>query len=316
MDTSILQASQQDTQVVAALGAATAVPLPFDDASDGPVPFTLTAAARRGVLGHTLPPLRSVPDPVPASVPDTGPASGPASGTVTGSATGGARQSSADASAPVDTRPVQARALLRSGMPVSTIAAALGSDVTEVQGWTEDLVDELARRRRRAAAEHPRSHRPLATREPSAAGDAPAPVERERLLAGLAFALTSTDDHGVSILHDRLGPVAVLLDALREQLPGITTGMRVALRVGRGASADRTAAVVADRLGLERSRMVVGRVDAGRASSMEIRIDIPDRDAARLVRSWRDDPGSPAAELRGWDSNPQTFRLTADCSAN
>ncbi len=276
----------------AAAGIAVPQSLPFDDESEAPIPFVLTAAAQRGVLGRELAPLSVVPA----------------------------------ASEPVDTRPVQARALLRSGMPTATIAAALGVDAAMVEGWTEDLVDELARRRRltsRRQVPSRRSASAVVGRLPGHDADAlPADASttdaqhRSRLLAGLAFALADADDHGVTILHDRVDPVAILLDGLRARLPGLTERMRVALRVGTDLPADRTGADVALRLGFERQAVIVGRGALGSGSQLEIRVDVRDPDAAHIVRAWREGPSNAESELRGWDSNPQTFRLTADCSAN
>jgi hypothetical protein len=264
------------------------VPLPFDDESEAPVPFVLTAAAQRGVLGRPLPPLHVVPVVADGA----------------------------------DTRRVQARALVRSGMPVPTVAAALDVAVATVAGWTEDLEDELARRRRRALRQGATGRARI--------GDLPVTLDRvpvdagemERLLPGLAFAIAEPDEHGVTLLHDRVGPVAVLLDALRDRLPDLGERMRVALRVGPDLAADRVRAEVACRLGVDAQRIVVGRGGDGGGpmldSRIEIRIDVRDAAAALLVRGWRRAPSDEeeASGLRGWDSNPQTFRLTADCSAS
>ena len=266
--------------------AATAVPLPlsFDDESDAPIPFVLTAAAQRGVLGREIPPLSVVPAAVE----------------------------------PADTRRVQARALLRSGMPVPTIAAALGVEVDTVEGWTGDLADELARRRRRTVRRMAAVHPSPTGAHPGAGGRPSSPTERDRLLPGLALALAVTDDDGVALLHDRIGPVAVLVDALVDHLPDVRDRMRVALRVGGGLPTDRVRAEVADRLGIHPQRIIVGRGsdDAVAGSRLEVRIDVRDAPAARLIRTWRDGSSGDASGLRGWDSNPQTFRLTADCSAS
>jgi len=271
-----------------AAAAATAVPLPlpFDDESEAPIPFVLTAAAQRGVLGRELPPLSVVPA----------------------------------AAEPVDTRRVQARALLRSGMPVATIAAALDVEVGTVEGWTEDLVDELARRRRHAVRRGAVT-RVVASGPTREGGRGPATAtDRDRILPGLAFALAEADDHGVTVLHDRVEPVALLLDALRAQLPDVSERMRVALRVGTDLPTDRVRAEVAGRLGIDAQRIVVGRGSAAMGQVLdgriEIRLDIRSADAAELVGAWRDGAVGAVSGLRGWDSNPQTFRLTADCSAS
>ena len=269
-------ASHFEPEVLTA--TAVPLPLPFDDESEAPVPFILTAAAHRGVLGRELPPLSVVPPVAEA----------------------------------VDTRPVQARALLRSGMPVPTIAAALGVDVEMVEDWTAGLVDELARKRRHGGRRRPASSpAPTSHSEPALT-----PERRERLLPGLVHALAAIDEHGVTLLHDRLEPVGVLFDALQQHLSDATTRARVALRVGDSGSADRVRAEVAARLGMDEQRIIVGRGAEGSGATLEIRVDIRDASAALLVRSWLDGAADDGSGLRGWDSNPQTFRLTADCSAS
>jgi hypothetical protein len=294
------------------------LPLPFDDGSDDAVPFVLTAAAHREVLGRDVP-LVAVPAPAVTPTLSTTP-SEPADDEVT------------------DTRRVQARALLRSGMPVSTIAAALGADVAMVGRWTADLGDELARRRRRTARRVVRSSRSASpTVAPSLAPTAPAadPQARALLLPGLAFALTEADDESVTIAHDRIEPVAVLLDALRAVTELEESRVRVAVRLAPEVPADRVRAELAQRFGMDASAITIGRSggrSGGRAAGrsgesaqrdIELRVDVRDAAAAAIVRAWIDgrvgvggtgDAG--ISGLRGWDSNPQTFRLTADCSAS
>ena len=255
------------------------LPLPFDDGADDAVPFVLTAAAHREMRG-AVPPLVAVEDPVEED--DGG------------------------------TRRMQARALLRSGMPAPTVAAALGVDVSAVEEWTADLVDELARRRRRAVRGERRvaSPRAVVVRPgPPATTDVP----RERLIPGLAYAIAEVDDGAVAFVHDRLEPVALLLDALREELELSERSVRVAVRLSQDLAADRVRTELAGRLGVEAASITVGRSAAGTARSMELRVDVRDARAARRVASWC---GAEVSGLRGWDSNPQTFRLTADCSAS
>ena len=257
--------------------------LPFDDGADEAVPYLLTAAAHREVLGREVPPLTSV-------------------------ATGSTRERDDEV---VDTRRVQARALLRSGMPMATIAAALGVEIVRVEEWTADLGDELARRRRRSGR---RTAAPAV-----AAQGAPAPSQhvpgrtRAVLVPGLAFALARIDGDTVTLLHDEVEPVAILLDALRAANPRAPLRPRVAVRLASGLAADRTRTSLAERLGVDPASITVGHADRGTQHGLELRIDVLDADAARIVRRWRE---GQASGLRGWDSNPQTFRLTADCSAS
>lgn len=277
----------------------TTLPLPFDDETDRAVPFVLTAAAHREVLGRT-PPLTAVT----ADVPDGAPAG----------------------RAPVDdgaddTRRLQARALRRSGMPDATIAAAMDVDVAVVATWTAGLDDELARRRRRR---QPSRARPAAPGAPAGraaastgalarveADPAAGPSDPAPYLPGLAVALAEPDADGVTIVHDRVGPVAVLVDALRAEGVLVPERVRVAVQVGSDEPLDRTRAVVADRLGVDPATVTAGRATDGSRTGLRLRVDVRDVAAAEVVRGWTGRSG-----LRGWDSNPQTFRLTADCSAS
>jgi hypothetical protein len=284
--------------------APVALPLPFDDEVDAAIPFVLTAAAHREVFGREVPPLVAAPSLV---------------------ATAAAEAAEVDATA--DTRRLQARALLRSGMPITTIAAALGVDSTSVEAWTVDLEDELARRRSRRRVSGSDS-----VRRPSPASrDAEAPgPDRERLLAGLAFALAEVDADGFTVRHDRLEPVAVLLDAVRAQRDVPHSRLRIAVRLAPDLPADRVRTEVAERLGVAGAQILTGRTGPDVHRGFEIRVDVRDAASAELVRAWRDGtrPGiapdaastgavdRDAMGLRGWDSNPQTFRLTADCSAS
>jgi hypothetical protein len=281
------------------------LPLPFDDGTDESVPFVLTAAAHREVLGRDVPPLVAVTPPQ-----DRAP-----------SVTPGPVGDEDDASEMrPDTRRAQARALLRSGMPSATIAAALGVGTDQVDRWTADLGDELARRRRAV-------RRPV-RREPPAAPSAPpvaavAPEASAPFLPGLALALAEVDEDAVTIVHDRIEPVALLVDALRAHGDVDRTRLRVAVRLTSDLPADRMRAELAERLGVDAATITVGRSTAAMRSGLELRVDVRDEVAARLVRAWRDGVGGADREdrvgtsgLRGWDSNPQTFRLTADCSAS
>jgi hypothetical protein len=294
------------------------LPLPFEDGADEAVPFVLTAAAHREVLGRSVPRL--------APVPDRSEGSGAAVGPVPSAQTAAA----SDDEAP-DTRRVQARALLRSGMPVTTIAAALGVDVSAVEQWTADLEDELARRRRAAARRRPAPARTSPGRDgrrsEAAVGHA---TLAPQLVPGLALALAEVDDDGVALVHHDVGPVAILLGAVRARLEVPAGRIRVAVRLAPDVPTDRTRAILAEQLGVEATTIVIGRAGLGSSRPLELRVDVRDADAARLVRGWQDgaplddadaadgttDGPADGTGLRGWDSNPQTFRLTADCSAN
>lgn len=301
------------------------LPLPFDDGVDDAVPFVLTAAAHREVLGRDTPQLSAVPGAVPGA--GRGPV---ASGVVTG----------AEEAPVADTRRVQARALLRSGMPVATVAAALGVDTEDIELWTSDLGDELARRRRRSTARRGTVRVPAST--PAGVTDLGAGAERSRpqsergrLVPGLALALAVIEEDGVSFVHHEVEAIAILLDAVRAELEVPAARIRVAVRVASDVPSDRARMEVAQRLGVEPTAIVMGRADSDAVRPLELRVDVRDAPAAALVRGWcdggadegtvrdgaargavREGDDARRSGLRGWDSNPQTFRLTADCSAN
>ena len=286
------------------------LPLPFDDETDRAVPFVLTAAAHREVLGRT-PPLTPVTGaPTRHDAPDDAPHD--AARAAAGEAPDVA-EAVAAGNDPDDTRRLQARALRRSGMPAATIAAALDVDAAVVTGWTADLDDELARRRRRRSQRTRRPGTgPVAAPAAAPAGDGgTGDVDVAALLPGLALALTVVDADGVTIAHDRLAPVVMLVDALRDAGAAAPERVRVALRVGTDEPLDRVRADVAQRLGVAPTTVTAGRASDGTRTGVRLRVDIREAAAAEQVRAWVEGSG-----LRGWDSNPQTFRLTADCSAS
>jgi hypothetical protein len=271
------------------------LPLPFDDGSDDAVPFVLTAAAHREVLGRDAPPLVAVPREIPTESPGRA-----------------ARDTTTVEDDAADTRRAQARALLHSGMPVGTIAAALAVEVALVERWTGDLVDELARRRRRNGRRAHGTSQATVVTATDPADAAVATADRQRLVPGIAFAVGDVDGDTVTLVHDRLEPVALVLDELRSLGSMPVERMRVAVRLAPDLPADRTRAAIALRLGVDPATITVGRSVPGVNRGIELRVDLRDASCAAQVRAWQ----AGDRELRGWDSNPQTFRLTADCSAS
>lgn len=259
------------------------LPLPFDDGADDVIPFVLTAAAHREVLGRDVPPLVVVAQ--VAAAPDG--RMGPEAGTSADPETVTETEAEAEAVPASDTRRAQARALLRSGMPVATIAAALDVASADVERWTHDLGDELARRRRGVAARR---------RAASAVTVQPGPLllpsrsigDEGRLLPGLAYAIAEVDDSGVALVHDDVEAVAVLLGALRARLDLPAGRIRVAVRLAPDVPADRTRESLAERLGVEAPSIIVGRASADASRGLELRVDVRDANAAHLVHAWRE----------------------------
>jgi hypothetical protein len=290
------------------------LPLVFDDEADERVPFVLTAAAHRAVGDDGATRLRVVDDQPQvavrhASAPAISGGAWPAGVQIAGKGAEAGAHDDADVVDGTDTRRAQARALLRSGMPVATIAAALGVPDAVVASWTGDV--ELRRRRRGRARTAPVATPMIAPAFGSASASsgalaavAPAlpevldhtdPVQRG-VLAGLVLALLEVDEDGLSLRHDRVEPVALLLDALRAALPLPDERIRVAVKVAADLAIDRTRALVADRLGVDADRIVAGRwASAPSAQAFQVRLDVVDAGAAQLVSGWLRDL-RPAAQ--------------------
>jgi hypothetical protein len=178
------------------------IPLPFDDEAGQPIPFALTARARRTVAPEALPTLRVV-DGTPA---------GPA----------GADDD------PHDTRPARARALRRAGVGPADIAAQLGVDELLVRAWTTGVA--VPPRSRRAATLRPRT----ATRS-----DAAPPTDRTDLDTRLAELRARARDVAVARLRAEpqlgagLGVLAGTAELGRDAVTVTTRDPRVAGAVVR-----------------------------------------------------------------------------------
>lgn len=240
--------------------SAVPVALPFDDEGDAPVPFGLTAAARRALDPDGVPALRVVPDRPEdvAPTPDV-------------------EEVAAD-----DLRPAQARALRRSGMPVVTIAAAMDVDPALVATWTADLQPGRGAVRRpqgdRPARSVPRRSRPSipSSADPTAA-------------AGLAVALARIDVDGaaMTLRGDQPALVATALSALRTATRIRPERVRVAVALGRGHAADHVRAELAQLMGLPVDRVVVGRPrDPATDATLDIRVRVAERRAVQLIDDW------------------------------
>jgi hypothetical protein len=240
------------------------LPLPFDDELDAPVRFSLTPRARREVAPEQVPALRLVP-------PD-------------------GERGRAEVSAPqdpTDVRPAQARALRRSGMPVPTIAAAIGADLRLVVGWTKDTEPV-----RRTARRVPRGHQAAApAKAPARAREVPTRPLGAREARGMAVALAEfdTDLAGVGFTHARPEVLGAVLEEIRRQVPVADWRVRVAIRVAAELGVDRCRGAVAAALGVDAGRIVAGRwSDAPTRDALEVSLHIADEDAARSVRVWMD----------------------------
>ncbi|MEX1178363.1 MAG: hypothetical protein WEB09_07865 [Nitriliruptor sp.] len=233
-------------------------PLPFDDEAEQPIPFALTARARRTVAPHALPTLRVVPPGAPSG-PDPGPREGPAGLGLDDD--------------PSDTRPSRARALRRAGVGRASIAEQLGVDELLVRAWTSGVVpparpsraatsllaevqprdrsDELMA----AAAQRQAAHRSAGER----LRDDP------RLAAGLGLLAGVADVDGGAITLTTGDPrvARTVIRWLVEVLGADPTSVRVVLRVGPRAAADLARHRWAQALDLAPERIRTTRAGGG-----------------------------------------------------
>jgi hypothetical protein len=261
--------------------AATPLPLPFDalpfdDGSDAPIGFSLTPRARRSVVPEQLPALRLVVvDGAPMHAP--GPA-GPIENAPTSVV--------AVPDDPGDVRPAQARALRRSGMPVATIAAALGIDPDLVERWTQGATP--TRRRASGRTSSPRRV-PLAAPVVEQADAALGTSTHGAAAVGMAVALADIDPDGssVSFSHGRVEVLASILSELRRRGTVRDHHVRVAIRASERLGVDRCRAQVAHLLAVPVETVLAGRwIDAPEVDAIEVVLRITDAAAVATVAAW------------------------------
>jgi hypothetical protein len=238
--------------------------LPFDDEAERPVPYALTARARREVAPEAVPELEVVP-PVPDEHARSGPTP-PTSGRgrSTGASTSPRSRSAASRGGavpsghpaqddgaldePADTRPSRARALRRAGVRVPQIARQLGVEELTVRAWVGDLGGG-------AAAGHQPSGLVALPGLPSAgAGADPAVRRRERareegrirlrqdpgFAAGLGLLVGAgeIDEHGVGLRTNDPRVAAAVVDWLTTYGGVGPERVRVVLRLGAKVAGD------------------------------------------------------------------------------
>jgi hypothetical protein len=269
---------------------ATPLPLPFDDGLDAPIDFSLTPRARRTVVPDRLPPLRLV-------APDER----------SMSAAPAAAHDAPNDDDPSDVRPAQARALRRSGMPVTTIAAALGMAPDVIERWTVGATP--TRRRARVAAAGRTGERVARAAVPAPGPPQVPPVRpaqgpddaegRRSSAIGMAVALATLDDDGadVTFTHTRVAVLAAILVELRRQLPLDGRCLRVAVRASERFGVDRARSEVARALQVADEQVLAGRWrDADGDDAMEVTLRVIDRDAVGVVAAWIDQVRMPVGD--------------------
>lgn len=208
--------------------------LPFADSPDEPIPYRLTARARRTVAPDRLPPLRVVdPAPVVPTHPDRERPDG--AGT--------------DLDDPTDTRGARARALRRAGFSVTRIAEQLEVDPLIVRAWVGDVVVPPAALRRALQSGRAEADAADASQDTVAFELARAAAREEvgrRLGAGdgfaaglgVAAALADIDHHAVTIVTGDAALLGMLVRWLQQHLPTEIGRLRLVLRLDPEVSGD------------------------------------------------------------------------------
>lgn len=235
--------------------AVEALRLPLE--GDEPIPYALTARARRVVA--------------PADMPDLQVLDGPAADPV--------EDDELD-----DPRSVQARALRRAGMPISAIAGRLDVDQFTVRAWLGGRLAPVA---------VPAS--PSDEEELEASDAAAYQVFEDRVgsdpgfSAGLAVLGTLADVDGAAVVltSDRPAPLAQGLAFLRQEFGVTDEQVRVVLRLGSMLAGDRAVADWSAALGLPADRfrhVTSGRVAA--PDGIEVLIRVTGASMASAVGAW------------------------------
>lgn len=274
--------------------------LPLEEPSRQPIPFELTARARRVVA--------------PGSLPDLSVLRGPSDG------------DEHPPGSPGDTRPARARALRRAGLGYASIAAELGLDEAVVRGWCGAVAPGRRRTRLRpvagrAAGAAPRDdvvpghadHGPGGSdsatvgagmdRSDAAAvdADARAGVEGARTSAaarlateaafardaGLVVGAAELDRHAVTVRVGDRGLAAAVLGCLRRWADLDPRRVRVVLRLTPDAAADIAEHRWAEALALPRERVAHTRQRDAAGAVAQATIRIADPELAITLSGWR-----------------------------
>lgn len=255
--------------------------LPFDspgeqDEVDEPIPFHLTARARRAVAPEKLPPLTVVPGSAGVPAPGEG--------------EDGALEE------PGDTRPARARALRRAGLSVPAISEQLGADELTVRAWVGDVVVHRQVRQDEARVEVAPEANDLVTGFELAR--AAARDEGQTRLAtdasfaaglGIAVALAEIDHHAVTATTHSLEIATRLVGWLRSHLEADPSRIRVVLRVGPAIAGDLVRHRWADGLEVPPEQVSHTRWRGAPApGAVEALVRVADPVAAATLAGWRD----------------------------
>jgi hypothetical protein len=266
-------------------------PLPFDDEADHPIPFALTARARRTVAPDRLPPLEVVTERAGAVDLRSRPS--------------GDDEDDGNLDDPTDTRPARARALRRAGIPVARIAQQLRVDDLAVRAWTGDVatghLDDAEEPPVPASVVpggHARTSGPADDRTAFELARAAAREEAlTRLTAevdfaagvGLVAALAEVDAHAVTLASPHPEVLGRVLSWLAAQAGVELDRVRVVLRIGPDVAGDLARHRWASGLGVPVERVSHTRWRGSPSpDATDALVRLHDPALAASVAGWRD----------------------------
>lgn len=283
-------------------GRAAQPTLPFGEAADRPIPFSLTARARRVVAPQALPPLTVVPS-APA------PATRRWDGALVPRPDRDQDDQGGVGERPGDTRPARARAMRRAGIGPAAIARKLQVDELLVRAWIGDAVASpiAAPARPAETALQPAEHDDAtgyALVRAAATEEARSLIETDAAFAaglGLVAAVAATDTHAATFATTRAALAARIVAWLRDRADVDPGSLRVVLRLGTGVAGDLARHHWAQALGVPVASVVYTRWHQAPApDAVEALVRIPDPTLAATLAGWCDalltPVGDPPAE--------------------
>lgn len=269
--------------------------LPFDASLDEPIPFTLTARARRVVAPESLPELTLLTEDDPQADP-------------------GAEQASfhdvvpSELDDPHDTRGARARALRHAGVDVAQIADELDVDPLVVRAWVDDIspVASAARRlqavpgrptptreqRARQAARHRRVEEAFETTRATARRAATERIASDPGFVsglGLVSGVAEVSPQAVVITTRDRAVARAAVRWLADTVDLEPTRVRVVLRLAPQVAGDLAVHAWHEATGLSAERISFTRWRSAPSSeAVEAMIRIADPRVAGALAGWRD----------------------------
>jgi transposase-like protein len=270
--------------------------LPFDDEAHHPIPFSLTARARRAVAPHALPKLTVVTD--PAAHPD---------GTRSADPTPlpAVVDDAAEVERSDDTRAARARALRRAGTSLGRIARQLGVDELVVRAWVGEATAaaSVGVGTAHSASGEEAADTGVALARAAAAHDARVRLRQDPGFAaglGLLAGVADLDGHAITLTGGRPEVLARAVVWLRDVAGVDPAQARVVVRIGPALAGDLVRHRWATTLGIPVTRVVPTRWrGAPSPDASDGFVRFADADLATTLAGWCDalldpDDGDPA----------------------